>query len=108
MRVDTNPKLEYELLGHEGPADSFNKAAATVQMIGRVEKQRPDTFFINTQDRWLTTTGAEKGETLRPIQEMGILRRNDIPIDYMGPAGSVDIQAAVAPDTYEPSKRHEA
>ena len=108
LRVDTNPKLEYELLGHEGPADSFNKAAATVQMIGRVEKQRPDTFFINTQDRWLTTTGAEKGETLRPIQEMGILRRNDIPIDYMGPAGSVDIQAAVAPENYEPSKRHEA
>jgi hypothetical protein len=108
LRVDTNPKLEYELLGHEGPADSFNKAAATVQMIGRVEKQRPDTFFINTQDRWLTTTGAEKGETLRPIQEMGVLRRNDIPVDYMGPAGSVDMQAAVAPENYEPSKRHEA
>jgi hypothetical protein len=107
LRVDTNPKLEYELLGHEGPADSFNKAAATVQMIGRVEKQRPDTFFINTQDRWLTTTGAEKGETLRPIQEMGVLRRNDIPVDYMGPAGSVDMQAAVAPENYEPSKRHE-
>jgi hypothetical protein len=107
LRVDTNPKLEYELLGHEGPADSFNKAAATVQMIGRVEKQRPDTFFINTQDRWLTTTGAEKGETLRPLQEMGVIRRNDIPVDYMGPAGSVDMQAAVAPENYEPSKRHE-
>ena len=33
-----------------------------------VEKQKPDTYFINTQDRWLTTTGSEKGETLRPIQ----------------------------------------
>lgn len=108
LRVDTNPKLEYDLLGHEGPADSFIKTAATTQMLGRVEKQRPDTFFINTQDRWLTTTGSEKGETLRPIQEMGVVRRNDIPIDYMGPAGSIDVKAPHAPENYEPSKRHEA
>jgi hypothetical protein len=108
LRVETNPKLEYELLGHEGPADSFIKTAPTSQMLGRVEKQRPDTFYINTQDRWLTTTGASKGETLRPIQEMGVVRRNDIPIDYMGPAGAIDVKATTAPQNYEPSKRHEA
>jgi hypothetical protein len=108
LRVDTNPKLEYELLGHEGPADSFIKTAATTQMLGRVEKQRPDTFFINSQDRWLTTTGASKGESLRPIQEMGILRRNDNSNDYMGPAGAVDIQATTAPQNYEKSKRQES
>jgi hypothetical protein len=107
LRVDTNPKLEYELLGHEGPADSFIKTAPTTQMLGRVEKQRPDTFFINTQDRWLTTTGASKGETLRSIQETGIIRRNDIPIDYMGPAGAIDVKAATAPQNFEPAKRHE-
>jgi len=107
LRVDTNPKLEYQLLGHEGPADSFIKTAATTQMLGRVEKQRPDTFFINSQDRWLTTTGSEKGETLRSIQEMGVIRRNDIPIEYMGPAGSIEVKAATAPQNYEPSKRHE-
>jgi hypothetical protein len=107
LRVDTNPKLEYELVGHEGPADSFIKSIPTAQMLGRIEKQRPDTFFINTQDRWLTTTGASKGETLRPIQEMGIVRRNDIPIDYMGPAGAIDVKAATAPKNFEPSKRHE-
>jgi len=107
LRVDTNPKLEYELAGHEGPADSFIKTAPTTQMLGRVEKQRPDTFFINTQDRWLTTTGASKGETQRPTQEMGVIRRNDIPIDYMGPAGSIEVKAATAPQNYEPAKRHE-
>lgn len=105
LRVDTNPKLEYELINHEGPANSFIKNVPTAQMIGRVEKQRPDTFFINTQDRWLTTTGAEKGRTLRPIQEMGVVRRNDIPIEYMGPAGSVDIKAGTAPENFEPSRR---
>jgi hypothetical protein len=108
LRVDTNPRLEYELLGHEGPANSYIKSDSTVQMLGRVEKQRPDTFFINSQDRWLTTTGASKGETLRPIQEMGILRRNDIPIDYMGPAGAIEVKAATAPQNYEQSKRQES
>ena len=107
LRVDTNPKLEYELINHEGPANSFIKTAPTTQMLGRVEKQRPDTFFINTQDRWLTTTGAEKGETLRPIQEMGVVRRNDIVSDYMGPAGSVEVKAATAPENFEPSKRQQ-
>jgi hypothetical protein len=107
LRVDTNPKLEYELINHEGPANSFIKTASGTEVLGRVEKQRPDTFFINTQDRWLTTTGAEKGETLRPIQEMGVIRRNDIPIDYMGPAGAIDVKATTAPQNFEPSKRHE-
>jgi hypothetical protein len=107
LRVDTNPKLEYELLGHEGPADSFIKNAPSSQTMGRVEKQRPDTYFINTQDRWLTTTGASKGETLRPVQEMGVIRRADAPIDYMGPAGAIDVKATTAPQNYEPSKRHE-
>lgn len=103
MRVATNPKLEYELINHEGPAQSMVK---NVGLQGRVEKQRPDTFFINTQDRWLTTTGATKGETLRPIQETGIIRRNDIVTDYVGPAGAVDLQASYAPENFEPSKRH--
>jgi len=107
LRVETNPKLEYELINHEGPANSSIKNTPTTQLLGRVEKQRPDTFFINTQDRWLTTTGAEKGETLRPIQEMGVVRRNDIETEYMGPAGATDVKAATAPENFEPSKRHE-
>jgi hypothetical protein len=105
LRVSTNPKLEYELTNHEGPANSYIKNAATTQMIGRVEKQRPDTFFINSQDRWLTTTGAEKGEALRPIQEMGVVRRNNIKTDYTGPAGPTDVKACYAPENFETTRR---
>lgn len=104
LRVATNPKMEYNLVNHEGPAASVVK---NVGLIGRVEKQGPDRFFMNTQDRWFTTTGAEKGETLRPIQEMGILRRADCESDYAGPAGPADRKAAYAPENFEPSKRHE-
>lgn len=104
LRVATNPKLEYSLENHEGPADSRIKNAG---IIGRVEKQRPDTYFINTQDRWLTTTGAEKGETLRPIQEMGVIRRPDQAVDYAGPAGPGDRVANYVPSAHEESKRNE-
>ena len=107
LRVATNPKLEYELTNHEGPANSHIKAIPTSQNIGRVEKQRPDTFYINSQDRWLTTTGLEKGETLRSIQEMGIIRRNDVLNDYTGPAAPADIKAGHAPENFEPSRRNE-
>jgi hypothetical protein len=104
LRVDTNPKLEYTLTNHEGPANAVIK---NLGLIGRVEKQTPDTFFINTQDRWLTTTGGEKAERLRPIEEMGVIRRNDILSDYKGPAGNSDRQAGQAPTSFEPSKRHQ-
>jgi hypothetical protein len=107
LRVATNPKLEYTLDGHEGPANSFIKNASSTQMLGRVEKQRPDTYFINTQDRWFTTTGAQKGETLRSQQELGIIRRNSNAVNYAGPAGAVDIKATYAPENFEPSKRNE-
>ncbi len=107
MRVDTNPKLEYSLIGHEGPADAFNKNIPTAQLLGVVEKQRPDTFFINSQDRWLTTTGAIKGDAIRPEQELGIIRRNDGGIDYSGPAGAIEVKASYAPQNFEPSHRQE-
>jgi hypothetical protein len=108
LRVDTNPKLEFELINHEGPANSYIKNDSGIAQLGRVEKNRPDTFYINTQDRWFTTTGAEKGEGLRPIQEMGVIRRNDIPNDYMGPASAIDVKAATAPQNYEKSRRQES
>lgn len=103
LRVSTNPKLEYELVNHEGPAQSTIK---NVGIIGRVEKQRPDTYYINNQDRWFTTTGAEKAERLRPIEEMGVIRRPDCASDYMGPAGN-DRHASYTESGYEAPKRNE-
>ncbi len=105
LRVATNPKLEYSLEGHDGPANSYIKNPG---IIGRVEKHTPDTFYINSQDRLFTTVGAEKGETLRPIQEMGVIRRPNCEVDYMGPAGPADRVANYVPSGYEQSKRKES
>ena len=102
MRVLTNPKISYDLSGFEGPADSHVK---NIGILGRMEKQHPDTFYIQNQDRWLTTTGAEKGTALRPIQEMGIIRRDDGVSEYIGPAGAQDRKVGPAPISFEPSRR---
>jgi hypothetical protein len=105
MRVVTNPKIEYTLDNLEGPADSHIKKPPIKELLGRIEKNRPDRFFINTQDRYFTTTGASKGESLRPIQEMGIIRKNDNLVDYSGPAGPTDVKAGYATENFESSKR---
>lgn len=59
LRVKTNPKMQYggQVLGAYKPNQSG--------IHGRVEKQRPDTYYINSEDRWLTTTGIEKKQTAR-------------------------------------------
>jgi hypothetical protein len=102
LRVETNPKISYSLANHEGPAESVVK---NVGIMGRMEKQHPDTFYINSQDRWLTTTGLEKGETLRPIQELGIVKRDDSVVDYKGPVNKSNRQVGQAPTSFESSKR---
>ena len=107
MRVSTNPKIEYELKNHEGPAMSNIQHVPTSELLGRVEKNRPDTFFNNTSDRWLKTTGNEKGETQRPSQQMGNVKRVNQETQYMGNAICNEGTASYAPTNYKESIRNE-
>lgn len=102
LRVDTNPKIEYTLKGHEGPAQSV---VQDVGKIGIIDKKLPDTFFVNSPERWFTTTGAQKGETVRSIQETGIIKRNNIDVNYMGPAGHAGESNTYSANNYEPSRK---
>lgn len=102
LRVETNPKMEYTLLGHEGPAEAPVK---DVGVIGEVDRKLPDTFFINSPDRWFTTTGAQKGETLRADQPTGIIKRTGVETNYTGPAGNSDGPGVMSKNNYEPSRR---
>ena len=70
LRVKTNPKVTFGLGNHEGPANSIIKSRG---YEGRVEKNRPDTFYKNTPDRWFTTTGQETAQRARseePLQQV--------------------------------------
>jgi hypothetical protein len=104
LRVLTNPKMEYDLTNHQGPSHS---QVQNLGSIGKVEKHTPDTFYIQSQDRWLTTTGQEKGETLRPVQEVPETSRSLHSIAYTGTPTGQQEQATYAPANYEQSKRVE-
>ena len=102
LRVATNPKEEYSLLDHQGPANSMIK---NVGIEGKVEKNRPDRFYINTQDRWFTTTGAEKGN--RPVAKeiFKNSNRNELTQFQQGTPSSTLKTASYVPKKYEASKR---
>ena len=84
LRVLTNPKPSgVSIIGHEGPANSY------IKQMGRQgiqEKNRPDTSFEMTQDRYFTTTGIQKGETLRSTHIDKNVNRPDTSIEYAGGA----------------------
>ena len=102
LRVSTNPKMEYSLENHQGPSHSH---VQNVGIIGKVEKYNPDTYFIQTQDRWLTTTGQEKGQMLRPIEEVHSTARMSTTQSYSGSAGPGERNAGYINGEYEDPKR---
>jgi hypothetical protein len=85
LRVVTNPKETFELANHEGPAQS---KVTNVGNIGKVEKYLPDKYYINTPDRYFTTTGDQKGQTLRSIQPDPTIHRATTTKSYAGVAGN--------------------
>jgi hypothetical protein len=102
LRVSTNPKQEYDLNGLQGPAQSVIK---NVGIEGKIEKYRPDTFFINTQDRWLTTTGAEKAGQLVPDYIVKPSTRNETSSYQHGTPNAIIKTASYVPTKHEDSKR---
>ena len=80
LRATTNPKVTFGLANHEGPAQG-----TTLRGIeGRVEKNRPDTFYMNSPDRWFTTTGQEKAQTVRSAQVLQPVNRPFTTRGYYG------------------------
>ena len=105
LRTATNPKLTFGLENHEGPAHYYNNASATKETQGKVEKYLPDTYFINTPDRWLTTTGLEKGQTSRAIQIDRDVNRSTTSTEYFGADSNPDGTKMYTPGEYQQPKR---
>jgi hypothetical protein len=81
LRVLTNPKLSYYgriLAGKKG--DKPGK-------IGVVEKHQPDSFYINSPERYFTTVGQQTAARLRPnVVLRPTHRRKTAEKTYNGPA----------------------
>jgi hypothetical protein len=104
LRVSTNPKQEYTLDNLQGPAAS---AIKNVGIEGKVEKYRPDTFFVNSQDRWLTTTGAEKANRFVSEEIQKTSNRNETTKFQHGTPNSTLKTASYVPKKHEAPKRQQ-
>lgn len=83
LRVETNPKVSYgtQTLGAY-VGKGFTKQT-TKQHLGKIEKNRPDTYYINTPDRWMTTTGAS-GEAQTNRSKIMLKATNNIQSEHFG------------------------
>ena len=89
LRVANKPKSSGHLLfGHEGPANSAIKYNGTIEQMGVMEKHRPERAFEMGQERYFTTTGAEKGPTLHAIPINKDQARAETTTSYSGVAKS--------------------
>jgi Family of unknown function (DUF5899) len=101
LRVANKPKASgLGALGYEGPANSYIKELGS---IGQVEKNRVTKTFELGQDRLLTTTGVEKGQTLRAIPIDRDVSRPETSTSYIGGAGAY-VDANYVDGEYMPSK----
>uniref|UniRef100_A0A6C0DQU4 DUF5899 domain-containing protein n=1 Tax=viral metagenome TaxID=1070528 RepID=A0A6C0DQU4_9ZZZZ len=100
LRVDNKPKASsIGLYGYEGPAESFIKKTGE---IGLMEKNRPDTDYAMSSDRYMVTTGIEKAPTLRSIPVDRETARMTTVTDYTGNA-ETHVKGEYVPGEYMPS-----
>lgn len=103
LRTESNPKMTYSLINHEGAAVSTVKNRGE---LGEYTYQGPDKFFVNTTDRYLVTTGNEKAPRGRGVFELKDQSRTETSREYTGCAGKANnVQAAMAPHNYDEPRR---
>jgi hypothetical protein len=104
LRVANHQKAEgIALLGHEGPAISY---VTQLGSIGQQEKHRPERAFEMGQNRLMTTTGLEKGQTMRAIPIERSVSRPDTSVGYSGVATASNPSSYVEGE-YMPTHRNE-
>lgn len=106
LRTTNNPKLTYSLENHEGPSYEWNvQQPPSAKTYGHVEKFLPDKFYLNTPDRWFTTTGLEKAQAGRPEELLKEQNRICTTTEYFGTDSNRNGTSQYAPENYEPSKK---
>lgn len=101
LRTANNPKLSFKgvTLGGKRPVQNMGK-------MGKFEKNRPDTFYINTPERYFTTTGAEKGQTAQATQVFKPVNRISTTREHFGNGSKAGSSGATyATGKYEDSRK---
>lgn len=92
LRTDNNKRAGgIGMLGYEGPAASNVKTLGT---IGKMEKNRVERTWETGPERYFTTTGVEKRQSLHAIPVERHVNRPETSTSYVGAAGTL------LPETY--------
>ena len=106
LRVATNPKVTYggQVLG--AFVGKGNCAPANSETIGKVYKNRPDTYYENSADRWFTTTGQEKAQTARSAVILQPENRTTTTREYFGGGNDREGEGTYQPGHYRQSHKN--
>ena len=102
LRIKTNPKVTYEgvVLGGSARAGHYKRG-----LQGKVEKNRPDTFYLNGADRWFTTNSAAgEASTSRATQPDRPVNRPGTTREYFGSSVNDGVGTYVPGQTQQPKK----
>ena len=106
LRVDTNPKMSYNLDGHQGPAIYPIKMQGPNNKIGVVEKHLPDKSYESGPTRWFTTTGVEQAPPIRSTQVIPMENRISTTREYYGGTSNTESgRASYIKQEFEDSKK---
>jgi len=100
LRTKNNPKISYGGVILPGKSEVTNLGS-----IGKFEKNRPDTYFHNGPERYMTTTGVEKAQTVRSKQILPVENRESTSSSYYGNGSKSEREASYIPGSYTPAKR---
>ena len=104
LRVDSHPKISYELAGHEGGGSYYIKNPTSVHQQGKVEKYLPDKFYTSGPERLFTTTGIEKAPTVRSNEILPDVNRTNTSAEYYGLRGNSN-EGVLAAQDYQESRK---
>lgn len=100
LRVLTDPKKTYAGVVLGGKSDVTNRG-----VIGKVEQHKPDTYYVNSPERYFTTTGLEKAQTARAIEVLKHENRTSTTREYYGTTGDAQVEGTYIDGEYRTPKR---
>ena len=102
LRPASNPQISYK--GRVIPGKS---AAGKTTMKPNIAKNRPDTFYINSEDRYFTTVGGVEKQTARACHVMKDTNRKDSK-NYTGSAAPASLKKDTHRSLYKRSTKNQA
>lgn len=100
LRVKTNPKVSYG-----GVVLGGKREVQNLGVMGKMEKHRPDTYYINSPERYFTTTGVEKAQTVRSHQMLTEENRDTTTKEHFGNAADTNNHATYTKGSYHAPHR---